>query len=65
MAVGFASLSSVLIDYSETHTFERKTERKKQMDDGQTDRQMDGLLGINSSGDISSGHTVDVDIFCE
>lgn len=26
---------------------------------------MDGLVGINSSGDISSGHTVDADIFCE
>lgn len=47
---------------------ERQAEReKKEIDrfDGQTEGQMDGLVGINSRGDISSGHTVHGDIFCE
>lgn len=73
MAAGSVSFSALLIDNGKTSTFERKKEerrerkkgRKIRTDDGQADRQMDGLVGINSSGDISSGHTVDVDIFSE
>lgn len=55
------SLSALMI------AFKRETDRepRERIDDGQTEGRTDGLEGINSSCDISSGHTVDVDVFCE
>lgn len=71
MAARSAGLSDLPIPLKVIYILkERQAERereKKEIDrfDGQTEGQMDGLVGINSRGDISSGHTVHGDIFCE